>query len=360
MNSSKVATKGAKRHHIVPRMLLRRFTIDPAADNPELWGLDISSGRPFASSVNNEAVIRHYYRIDEPNLPIGPNQAEEWLSRIESDAAVPIRKLVAGISLSQRERDSMALFLHVTQRRTPQSRAWHAYLDEQMHVEMLKFKLSNPDYIRQVYKGQPGFDTDDGIEAWRIQTLADLESGRLGIESGQNREVAYIFLAADRIVAGLSGATTWQSLRSPTGSEFVCSDNPLNIYDEAAQTRAREHAGVGWVSSPLVQATMPLDPSVCLLVTPGPPRWRATDIDAGTVAEINLRTYAAAEHFIYGRSQDVVQRVRASAKANRARVDKFRPRPPQFTIIDESVVGEPPIFTTLRPTGKAHRRPRRR
>ena len=195
MNSSKVATKGAKRHHIVPRMLLRRFTIDPAADNPELWGLDISSGRPFASSVNNEAVIRHYYRIDEPNLPIGPNQAEEWLSRIESDAAVPIRKLVAGISLSQRERDSMALFLHVTQRRTPQSRAWHAYLDEQMHVEMLKFKLSNPDYIRQVYKGQPGFDTDDGIEAWRIQTLADLESGRLGIESGQNREVAYIFLS---------------------------------------------------------------------------------------------------------------------------------------------------------------------
>ena len=137
-------------------MLLRRFSPDPTAQNPALWALDLSTGKPFATRINSEAVIRHYYRIEDPKIPVAANQAEEWLSRIESDAVVPIRKLVERISLSQRERDSMAFFLHVTQRRTPQSRAWHAYLDEQMHVEVLKVQLSNPEYIRRVYKGQPG------------------------------------------------------------------------------------------------------------------------------------------------------------------------------------------------------------
>jgi len=237
---------------------------------------------------------------------------------------------------------------------------WEALSKRSGAAEVLKVQLSNPEYIRRVYKGQPGFDTDDDIEAWRVQTLADLESGRLGVESGQNREVGYIFLAADRIIAGISGATSWQSLHAPAGSEFVCSDNPLNIYDEAAKNRSREHAGVGWVSSPLVEATLPLDPTVCLLVTPGPPRWRAIEVDAATVAEINLRTYAAAQQFIYGRSQHAVQVVRASAKADRARVDEFRPRPPQFTIIDEVVAGERPKLTTLRPPHTSLRNPRNR
>lgn len=36
----------AKRHHYVPRVLLRRFSRDPKADNPPLWRLDKKGGRP--------------------------------------------------------------------------------------------------------------------------------------------------------------------------------------------------------------------------------------------------------------------------------------------------------------------------
>lgn len=350
-------TKGAKRHHTVPRMLLRRFSVNPPAENPEIWGLDVFSGKPFSARVNNEAVIRHYYRFEDLEIPVAASQAEEWLSRIESDAVVPIRKLVEGIPLTQIERESMAFFLHVTQRRTPQSRAWHAYLDEQMSTEMLKVQLGNPESIRETYRNDPGFQSDEEIEAWRVQTLAELESGVLGVESGQNREVAYIFLAADKITALISSATTWRSLRAPTGATFICSDNPLNLFDPGASHRPRGHAGVGWVSSFAVEASLPLDPHVCLLVTPGPPNWRMEDVDAKRVAELNLRTYAAAQQFIYGPSQQAVQSVRTSAKRNRAIVEEFRPRPPQLTIIDPMTE---PKFTTLRPPPRSFRRPRRK
>ena len=343
----------AKRHHTVPRMLLRRFSSEPRADNPEVWGLDILSGTPYRARINNEAVIRHYYRFEDPKIPIAPSQAEQWLSRIESDAVVPIRKLVDGTALTALERESMAFFLHVTQRRTPQSRAWHAHLDEQMYTEFLKAQLSNPEYIRKRYKDHGDFQSDEEIERWRIETLSDLETGVIGVESGQNREVAYMFLAADKIVAGISNSTTWWSLRAPPGAGFICSDNPLNIYDPGAPNRPKEHAGVGWVSSIAVEATLPLDPRVCLLLTPGPPTSRIQEVDAERVAEINLRTYAAAQQFIYGPSQQAVQEVRKNAKRNRARIEAFRPRPPQFTMIETVQGDDQPRFTTYRPASRS-------
>ncbi len=36
----------AKRHHFVPRLLLRRFSPDPSAKNPPLYRLDTRSGKP--------------------------------------------------------------------------------------------------------------------------------------------------------------------------------------------------------------------------------------------------------------------------------------------------------------------------
>jgi hypothetical protein len=154
---------------------------------------------------------------------------------------------------------------------------------------------------------------------------------------------------------------TWRSLCAPAGSGFICSDNPLNIYDPAASNRGEMHKGVSWLSSIAVEATLPLSPDVCLLLTPGKPGWRIEDVTATRVAEINLRTYASAEQFIYGPSQQSVQQVRHHAKQARARVDEFRPRPPQFTVF-ETVEGEPTPrkVTTHRPPHQALPRARRR
>jgi hypothetical protein len=352
---------GARRHHTVPRVLLRRFSSEPRVDNPPLWNLDISNGKPSGTSVNNETVIRDFYRIDNASGPVSPSWAEEMLSRIESDAAEPIRKLVEGIPLTVIERESMAFFLHVQRERTPTSRAWHAFLAETIILEELKAKLSSPEFIQKRFRDEGDPQSEAEVELWRTQMLDAAERGEIGVEPSQNREVAQIFLVADKIVPPLAHAMTWRSLRAPAGTEFICCDNPLNIYDPGALNRPKMHAGVGWVSSIAVEATLPLDPSVCLLVTPGPPLWRIEEVDATRVDEINLRTYAAAQQFIYGPSQQSVQRVRQNAKRDRMLVEAFRPRPPQITMLDDTGRGETkPRVITHRPPRKSFMHPRKK
>jgi len=292
---------------------------------------------------------------------VSPGFAEEMLSRIESEAAEPIRKLVEGITLTVVERESMAFFLHVQRERTPTSRAWHAVLGETISLEDLRAKLSSPEFIQKRFRDEGDPQSEAEVELWRTEMLDAVEKGEIGVEPSQNREVAQIFLVADRIVPALAHAMTWRSLRAPAGTEFVCCDNPLNIYDPGAPNRTKMHAGVGWISSIAVEATLPLDPRACLLVTPGPPLWSIEDVDATSVAAINLRTYAAAQQFIYGLSQRSVQAVRQNAKRDRLLVEAFRPRPPQVTVLDETVEGESkPRVITHRPPRKSFTHPRKK
>lgn len=141
--------------------------------------------------------------------------------------------------------------------------------------------------------------TEKEIEDWRLETLADLESGRLFFEASQDHEAGAIFFVGDQVLPVITEKMTWFSLRASPGSTFICSDHPLHIYDE----NAAPGAGVGWVSSPTTEVTMPIDERVCLLLRPGPPTWELRTVDAPTVQEINLRTYASAQWSIYGPSQ---------------------------------------------------------
>jgi uncharacterized protein DUF4238 len=353
-------TKGAKRHHTVPLMLLRRFSSEPAAHDPPLWNLDTFSGRPSKTTANKETVIGHYYRLEDKSVPLSASFVEELLSRIESDAAEPIRKLVSGSGLMLAERESMALFLQIQHQRTPTARAWHAFLDAQMHTEITKTKLADPTFVRSLFEAEGDSKNDAELERLRIELLAGLESGDLGFESGQTREVALVFVGIETVLPHIVHAMTWRSLHAPAGASFVCCDNPVNIYDPGAARRAKMDAGVSWNSSIAVEATLPLDPSVCLLVTPGRPGWRIEQVDAERVQEINLRTYAAAQQFIYGPSQRSVQQVRQSAKLNRALVDEFRPRPPQLTLIEKVEGQDQPRFTTYRPGTRSFAHPRKK
>lgn len=84
----------AKRQHYVPRLLLRRFAIDPGDKKSHLYKLDKRTGRPERVNPINEAVIGHYYRIVMPDGTV-LNEADEALDRIETMAAEVIPRLAS-------------------------------------------------------------------------------------------------------------------------------------------------------------------------------------------------------------------------------------------------------------------------
>lgn len=306
--------------------------------------------------VNNEAVIGHYYRLEETTR-VSQSWAEETLARIEADAVNPIRKLVEGEPLTPLERAHMALFLHVQRQRTPLARQWSAHMQERMTEILAEVNLSNPDSVRKRARALDKQMSDEEIERWRMEMLENLKSGKMVAEAGQNHEVAGIFFVADRVAPIIAERMSWCSLRAPAGASFICSDHPLHINDETVPSEL----GVGWISSAHTQVTMPLDQQVCRLLRPGPPTWASLAGDSETVDDINLRTYASAQWSIYGPTQQSVQRVREIAKHDRARVRAYAPRPPRFVLF-ESTEGEPQprsVEAYRPPAERPRRRPKR-
>lgn len=279
------------------------------------------------------------------------------MAKIESDAAEPIRKLVDGEPLNPAERLQMGLFLHVQRNRTPRARKWNASMYGEMAQLMTETNLQNPQLVRGQVRKVDATKTDEEIEQWRLDTLEDLRSGRLVVDASQDHEVAGIFFLAARVVPIIAQGMAWVSLRADPGSSFICSDHPVHIYDE----NAPPGAGIGWVSSPTTEVTMPIDQRVCLLLKRGPPTWVLSNVDAARVQELNLRTYASAQWSTYGSSQQVVQYVRTLAKRNPTLIAQRRPRPPR-SVIFERVEGEaaPRSATVYRPpVGPPERRPKR-
>lgn len=347
----------AKRHHYVPRMLLRRFSPEPQAENPLLWRLDRDSGEPSKTSVNNEAVIGHYYRMEGPSkLP--PGYVEHTLGLIETDAAEVIRKLIDRVPLDFGERLSMAMFLHVQRQRTPQGRQWSAYMYAKVAQVEMEAKLRDPGFVRSTWKELDPEMTDDDIDKWRLETLSDLQSGRLTVEGTQNHEVGGIFFVATDIAPIIAGEMTWLSLRAPRGSAFICSDHPVHIYSKEAPSVS----GVGWLS-PGAEATIAIDQNVCLMLRPGPPELHFRSVNEAMVQEVNLRAYASAQWAIYGASRRTLQELRTDTRRRpiRDRLAGFQPRPPNFVLF-ESVEGEDEIRSTTvyrPPALRPERRPKR-
>jgi hypothetical protein len=344
-----------KRHHYVPRFLLRRFSCEPTADNPLIWRLDKESGKSSRSNVTNEAVISHYYRIEEAH-GLTATYIENVLSMIEGDASPLVAKLVDGHTLPPAERVQLALFVWIQFARTPLARTWRAFAqDHAGHLVALK-ALTDVDHIQQVFEQRGESKTPEEIDVWRFETMQQLEDGSLTIVPPPDLEVLTMFLHAEEMSLLAASQMSWLGLRAPAGHQFILSDHPVAVYDPAAAG----DAPVAWQSSPTVEVTLPLDPSFCLLLTHGSPTYQLVEVAEDDIREINLRTYAWAHWTLYGATAQAVQQVRAVAKKQKRIVASLEPRPPQL-VVAERFVDKPDPFkiTVNRPPARGTRSRRR-
>src|ERR1039457_1027689 len=121
---------GPKRHHFVPRFLLRRFAEDVDAKKPTLFRLDTKTGANRRCSVDNEAVIGHYYRVSN-EIPLPPGLPEKTLGDIETRAVDAIRNLEEQTGqLTPEQRHALATFVVLQRKRTPAGRRRFKFMDE--------------------------------------------------------------------------------------------------------------------------------------------------------------------------------------------------------------------------------------
>jgi Protein of unknown function (DUF4238) len=289
-----MASDTPKRHHYVPRFLLRRFTDDPEHEKKgRLVRLAKATGKPERASVLNEAVIGHYYTVmrEDAHGNLVPDlSVERDLAAREAVAAKHVRRLLEpGARLTDEERRQFAEFIHLSRQRTPLVRAWLRYAHEVMSEQW-----------RDVYGTEP-----TGLA-----------------ETPHERELQGMFMALDQAAGYLTSAFTWTLLRAPAGASFVIGDTPIALVD----VTIHPELGLGYGTSPATETTFPLDPFLCLhlqLDSGGAGPWVEREATRAEVEDVNLRSYAWAQHSIYGSSQAAVTAVRALAKANPHRLARY-------------------------------------
>lgn len=292
-----MANAAPKRHHYVPRFLLRRFTDDPQNEKKgRLVRLDKVTGKPERASVLNEAVIGHYYTVmreDEEDGLVPDVSVERDLAAREALAAEYVRRLVEpGGRLTDEERRQFAEFVHLSRQRTPLVRAWMLYAHEVMSEQW-----------REVYGTEP--------------------TGHA--ETPHEQELEGMFMSLEHSAGQLTSQFTWTLLRAPATTLFVIGDTPIAQIDLTLD----QELGLGYASSPATETTFPLDPSLCLrlqLDSTGTGPWVEREATPAEVEDINLRSYAWAQHSIYGNSQAVITAVRALAKRNPQQLARYAPK----------------------------------
>jgi hypothetical protein len=319
-----------KRQHFVPRLLQRRFAIDPRDRKSLIYRLDLNSGRAEKRNITNTAVRSRYYRIEHEDGS-HDDTADELLDRIESEAAPVIARLrEKGITLPLADIERLALFIVTQKQRTPEGREQIKQSDEVVGKLWLEKQLSDKESYLDRMVG-PG-DDPRAVDRDRLRLLSELRSGKYMIESSPSRQVALMFMAVENTVRALMTEMGWTLLRAPARGCFVLSDHPVAHFDP---TPKFEGAGAGFKSSQNSITTIPLDPSYALLLQPHVRgAWREVQLSKAEVDEVNLLTYAWATGSILGPTQESVTRVRMLARRKRAKLAQLAKKPPRVWVAE--------------------------
>lgn len=347
------------RHHTVPRFLLADFG-EERSTGLRICQLDITTGQPRQVSPRDAGVRTHFYSID---IDDGARSSvvEEALGMVESAAAPCIRGLANSAFPQNEQRAELALFMAMAKLRTPIWREhqkslqeqftlmWHSEKTRAMDVESMRAAFANTDWASR---------PDDELERMRRGMVADLDAGHYEIEVPVN-ELIRTFLQQSTILAWVLFALDWALVRTD-GHAFVLGDTPVSVYD---RTPKFPGSGAGPLSSENVETFVPLAPGYGVLARPNPRSldalwtlvdklpsmtleeradalasqegtWSVLEATDGLVDELNLRTYAHAQRFIFG-SQEAVTASRSYARRNSRRRREVTPGPPRIHILED-------------------------
>jgi Protein of unknown function (DUF4238) len=334
-------SSGPKRHHYVPRFLLRRFAEDVDAKKPTVFRLSTKTGANRRSSVENEAVIGHYYRLAD-EIPLPPGLPEKTLGDIEGPAEEAIRNLDEHTGqLMVEQRHALAIFMVLQRKRTPAGRRQFKFIDELITRLQTEINLNNAESWAEAMKATGDFESAEQAEHERLETLRLFHEGGVSIETTPDREVAGIFLAANDVAETIThGGFSWYVLRPSGTQQFVLGDDPVALFDA---TRPERPGGLGF-GIRTVETTLPISPAACLLLkSDGLGRVDDVPADDNLIRHVNLRSYAHADECIWGSRLETLASVRRDAKANPAVLHAVRRRD-GVAWIGEPVADQPGVY----------------
>ena len=249
--------------HYIPRMYLQAWH-DPREDQLVIWVYKQGS-QPRRKGRKGVGAADGFY-VSE--MPGEENTTELALAKIESDAAVSLRKLRDGdIVLTQKERAEFSTFLAITSLRTKAARE---HIDS---VYLARFRQRLAKLLRE-----------GKIHAEEEGVAAEVASGKKQlIQTSKGWSIKTAFQEALKLDP-LLGRVPWGLLKAPDGEAFITSDNPLRLWFEHAR---------------LQRFAFPISPRFLLMGDVSNRGDGQADVSRDRVADCNIQQVEGAHKEVY-------------------------------------------------------------
>lgn len=287
-----MSTGQAKRQHVIPRMLLRRFC---GAGGLICMG-DRMTRTTWWAKPQNAFVSKHQYSLYSYQDDSLSTEYESKLAVIESDAAPVFTKVISSVhdhkmpSLTYNERLALQRFVFSLARRTPESQARVAAsgdLDDLFYQAVMRCAAE------QHYAGLPSKEELLAIDGVRVLMNKVMHNVNAEFAAGDSSPIAEEEPKFCR-ETGLHFGTL-----NPAGPELVIGSHGITVHDAADYADKRL-----WFSGGIV----PIAPHALINVTGFPDNDCVSILGAGTADVVHSvnRATASNSRFIGGRSEAVV------------------------------------------------------
>lgn len=270
------APERRKRHHTIPKLLLRNF----AGDDGRLFEYDLDLLKRNLRTPGQVGHTKDIYTIQTPDGP--SDEVEKLLARFEDSASSAVRKLLPpGEPLSVEEWDSLILLVALQGQRVPAERA-----------RTIDFIDRSEDMARKVAESQ-GLDPDEAT----TDLHSDLEFTRSRDSMNQ------LMLISLTVTYRLMRPRGWGVLRRHADApRFIIADDPVVITDLRPDT--------GPPYTPLIpfgensKIVMPISPDVALVSYYEPEMSRETLVEGIVVGLVNWQQLQNAQRRVYAHEED--------------------------------------------------------
>lgn len=331
----------AKRHHFVPRFLLRGF-VDPRETGEMLWQLDKATGRIQLVTVEAAASRHQLYRVQVRTG--GESSYLEGMLAVVEDHAAPSLRLLRETpeNVDPGHRVNIGFLLGLQEARTPAGQRRLGLMMAASERVRLSTRFADPGgFARHMREHFPAMTAAE-IEERRQKMLIDLRDGRVVLEAPKEMVLQGMF-ANWLDLAGAICDLRWVLLRTG-GPAFVIGDRPLMWVDPTPQ--------FPW-SSPAPQSSatsfglFPLGANACLRLSQDGDDLVARRAER-QARRINLRSWGWAERHVYAADSSVLEEIHAVATDH---PDLTGGPPPDCTVILEVADPDDPSVGSEHPPG---------
>jgi hypothetical protein len=302
-----------KKHHYVPRHVLRRFCDPPQTG--VLWTYDKEAKQIYPGSPVCQASENHFYSFESSKGFDNKTIEVDFLSKIDDAGSTAIESVLRREQLSE---DRVIDFMRFAACQMIRVKTHFQRLDAllspilQESAERLakydaEFKTGLADRLRE--RG--------GGEAEIADFMSSIERGEFKLTANRGYLVSIFLSTLDSVTKSFC-QMDWRFATREDGAEaFVTSDNPL-VLDDIGEGEAKPLG----IMNPTIEVSMPLSPTTVALA-----RWGESagygygPLDSDYVAAINQRTINRALRFVYAsKKSDELLATVVSAQGKQARM----------------------------------------